>query len=434
VLAEGAARQRVGVALYGDVTHDSRVRREAATLARAGHAIRLICLGSSGDDRDLGTGVSVLARRPPGRSNLPGAPNPWWSSARHGPGRLITGGRWLGSYAKGLRAWGRLAAAAAGPVDIWHVHDLPALVAMAPVIPRGLPIVYDSHELFLEAGTAARLPSPVRSLLGAYERRLVSRVAAIVTVNDELGRVLRGRYPGRRIVVVHNCPERWTPRPDARDILREAAGIPPDVPVILHHGSLGANRGIEQLIEALVMPGLERAHLVLMGGGEVRSRYVSLVAGSSWRDRIHVLDPVPPSELLDWVASADVGAMPIQRSTLNHYLSTPNKLFECLAAGVPVVASDFPAMRRIVTDDPAGQLGAVCDPASVGSLAAAIRSVLDCPRRDGEELRARCRAAAHREWNWETQSAELLALYSELGRSARPVGGRADRSVASYRK
>ena len=90
-----------------------------------------------------------------------------------------------------------------------------------------------------------------------------------------------------------------------------------------------------------------------------------------------MLEAVPPDVLPAWVASADVGVMPIQASTLNHRLSSPNKLFELIATGLPVVVSDFVEMRRIVLDDPDGPLGAVCDPADPASIAAAIRSILD---------------------------------------------------------
>ena len=127
--------------------------------------------------------------------------------------------------------------------------------------------------------------------------------------------------------------------------------------------------------------------------------------------RIHVLPAVPPDVLAAWVASADVGLMPNQPRTLNERLSTPNKLFECLAVGLPVVSSDFPERRRIVIDDPDGPLGTVCDPTDSSALAAAIGSILDLDPASRSDLRARCLKAAHERWNWETG----------VGTAARPV-------------
>jgi glycosyltransferase involved in cell wall biosynthesis len=188
--------------------------------------------------------------------------------------------------------------------------------------------------------------------------------------------------------------------------------------VILYHGGLAPHRGIERLMEALLEPGLERAHLALMGVGERREAYIAAAAEPRWNGRVHVLDAVPPSALLAWVASADIGAMPIQASTLNHVLSTPNKLFECLAAGVPVAASDFPTMRRIVMDDPDGPLGAVCDPSRPASIAAALRSIFELDPAAAEALRRRCLRAAGERWNWGVVSTRLTGLYDELTRSA----------------
>ena len=65
------------MAVYGDVTFDSRVRREAATLARGGHEVRLVCLADEGDGRDLPEGVTVLVRRPTRSGVLPRSPNPF---------------------------------------------------------------------------------------------------------------------------------------------------------------------------------------------------------------------------------------------------------------------------------------------------------------------------------------------------------------------
>jgi glycosyltransferase involved in cell wall biosynthesis len=402
------------MALYGDLTFDSRVRREAATLADAGYHVTLVCLAGPPQPADLPPGVHVIIRRPTRTEVLPGS-RMTEPGARPGRlRRLVARLLWLRAYIANLRAWGRLVPTICGEVDIWHLHDLTALAGVLPALRPGVPVVYDAHELFLESGTAALLPAPIRRSLRAYERRLVARVSAIVTVNEELASVLRRRYGARRVEVVHNCPERWSPPAMRPTLVRDAAGIPRDAPVVLYHGALGRHRGIEQLMDALLRPGLEKVHLALLGPGVMRATYVARSAAPEWRERVHVLDPVLPAELLLWVASADIGALPIQRSTLNHYLSTPNKLFECLAAGIPVLASDFPAMRRIVMGDPLGPLGVVCDPASVDEVATALKSLLKLDSATADAMRARCLAAAQSRWNWEEESAALVALYRDL--------------------
>ena len=127
--------------------------------------------------------------------------------------------------------------AAIGRTDAWHLHDLPALVAISGHTRDATPMVYDSHELFLDQGAALRLPSPVRSVLRFDERRRVKRVDTLVTVNADLAAVLGRRYRPARIAVVHNCPPR-TAAYEGPDLLREAAGIPAGTPVVLHHGAL----------------------------------------------------------------------------------------------------------------------------------------------------------------------------------------------------
>ena len=410
----GATDHRIGMALYGDLTFDSRVRREAAVLAEAGYRVRLICLADSGDRSDLPSSIDVVVYRPSATGVFPGVSNPELRLTHASRGaRAIGRMRWLVAYARNLRAWGREVVRLAGPVDAWHAHDLPGVVAIAPNIAADVPLIYDSHELFLNTVTTGSLPGPARRLLRAYEARLIRRAHAVVTVSVDLAQVLEDRYHPVKMIVVHNCPPRWEGRA-SQDLLRAAAAIPPDAPVVLYHGSIGPGRGIEPLLEALGAPGLEGAHLVLLGPGDHRGEYAAISAGPRFQGRAHVLPGVPPRDLLNWVWSADVSGVLRRNSCLNDYLSTPNKLFESIAAGVPVVASDYPAMRRIVQGDPLGPLGMTVDPANEEAIAVALTAVLTLDPAAREALRARCREAARERWNWEVQSSHLVDLYREL--------------------
>lgn len=418
---EAGRRPRIGMALYGDLTFDSRVRREATTLANAGYDVRLVCMAGDRPEArgDLPPEIDIIIRRPGASGVLPGSHNPFTDHRHRHIAALRRRVGWLWSYVANLRAWGATVPEAAGPVDIWHLHDFVALAAVAPRLPKGTPIVYDAHDLFLETGTALRLPGFARRLLRKYERWLIRRVSAVVTVNGAVAQVLIRRYHPGRITIVRNCPDRVTPPAVRPTTLRDVAGIPDTAPVILHHGRLDAQRGVQELMAAMLEPGLEAAHLVLMGFGDT-VRYREQSTDPVWGGRVHVLDAVPPSELLGWVASADLQAMPLHGTTMNLYLSTPNKLFESLAAGIPVVASDFPAIREVLMDAD-GPLGAVCMPGDPASIAAAIRSVLDLDPADRETLRRRCLEAAQTRWNWQVESANLTALYADLVPTGRPA-------------
>ena len=114
-----------------------------------------------------------------------------------------------------------------------------------------------------------------------------------------------------------------------------------------------------------------------------RSRHAAIGSGSC--------RAVDPPDIPGWTAAADVAAIPIQPTTLNHRLTTPTRLFDALGAGVPVVASDLPGMAAIVRRYGCGVL---CVPSDPTSIAEALRDVLDGPPERRQAFRDAALAAA----------------------------------------
>jgi glycosyltransferase involved in cell wall biosynthesis len=241
----------------------------------------------------------------------------------------------------------------------------------------------------------------------------------LITVNPSVEQVLGERYelPERR-AVVYNCVEPLLSPARPRE-LREAIGVSDDTPIALYHGGFSPVRGLRQIIEAAVDPRLANIHVAFLGYGPMEAELRTLAARPDVAGRIHVLKAVSPEVLDRWVAGADVGLMPNQHENLNEYVSTPNKLFESIGVGTPVVSSDFPERRRIILDGPEGPLGALCNPSDPADIARAIIDVIGGTPAEREAYRNRCQIAAQARWNWAVQAEHLINLYASLEGSER---------------
>ena len=136
-----------------------------------------------------------------------------------------------------------------------------------------------------------------------------------------------------------------------------------------------------------------------------RSGLERLVVERGVSERVRFLPPVAPHEIHRHAVGADVGLATIQATYLSYRYALPNKLFDYLHAGLPIVASDFPDMRALIERY---DVGATCDPASPRSVAEAIDRVTGDPR-----LRANALAAAQH-YTWDQERAKLLALVRRL--------------------
>lgn len=321
-------------------------------------------------------------------------------------------------------AWAVALEDAVTPADIWHGMWGTSLPALGRVRARhGGRTIYDCRDILLrsrEYEDMSRLP---RRVLGMLERRWARACDAVITVNEPYAGIVQRLFDIEPPAVVMNCPERWDPPTPRPDRIRDALGIPATTGVVLYQGSLRRDRGIEQSLEAVLA--VPDACLVLLGFGPDRDAYRAQAADERYRGRLHLLEGVAPVDLPEWTASADVMVMAIQPTSLNHRYTTPQKLFEAMAVGVPVVASDLPGMAPIVRETGCGEL---CDPRSPEAIAAALRRILGAPPEVRAAYGQRALDAAHATYNWESQLLLLGDVYARvLGREG-AVTGRSDRN------
>jgi glycosyltransferase involved in cell wall biosynthesis len=402
------------MALYSDPTNDGRVQREAASLAGAGYDVTVYALNMDDAPAERGSppGVEIIGMRPAASSVLPGTQSPF-HPGEPGTSTSAAGGRlgWIVGYWANLREWGKWAVRSADNPAVWHAHDLPGLLGLAMGgVPSGTPIVYDSHELYLESGSAVRMPRPARFLLRQIERRLARRAAGVITVNAGIAHELSRRY-GVDPVVVRNCPSFVEVARPGR--LRAALRLAHEH-IVLYHGAVISARGIETMIDAIRYLPTSIA-VVVLGNGSL----VPYVQGQMQRpelaDRLFWHPAVPQAELLSWVVDADVGCILNEPTELNQVLSSPNKLYECLTAGVPMVASDLPEIHSVVLGE---RVGLACDPTNPLLVAEAIRELLAHPE-ELAAMRQRAIAAARSTYNWDAQEASLLELYGRIALTGR---------------
>jgi glycosyltransferase involved in cell wall biosynthesis len=333
----------------------------------------------------------------------------WAHPAARDPGRLRGYVRRARIFLM-IRSHRRRGLATAPPADIYHgMAYMGISVALALGHRHRAKVVYDSRDIYMVAANLARLRGPIKAVLARLERGWARAADRVLTVNQPYAEELGRRFGVATPAIVMNCSYRYDPPIPASRRFHDALGLDPATRVVLYQGGFSRGRGVEQLIEAIHH--VPNAVLAIMGYGAMEADFRTAAAADENRGLVHVLSAVAPTELLDWVASADVVGVLFQHDTLNNYLSTPNKFLEAMAAGVPTVCSDHPGMGPIAR---ATGCGIPVDPSDIEGIAAAIRSIVDAPPDERAAMRARALAAAHETYNWESQVQALLTEYTRL--------------------
>ncbi|HAX85218.1 MAG TPA: hypothetical protein DCY91_02900 [Cyanobacteria bacterium UBA11370] len=295
--------------------------------------------------------------------------------------------------------------------DIYHAHDLNVLAAAYQAARRhGAKLVYDSHEFYVERNRQPRRSRIGKLLVSRFERFLMRRSDAVITVSEAIAIELAQRYQVPVPTVILNVPMRTSKvSTNPEKSIRLALGISPDYHLLLYSGGITFNRGLEKVIESLVE--LTHCHLVFMGYGPEKyiEKLLALAVEFGVESRVSLFGPVPPEEVTTYAASADFGIAAIENVCLSYYYCAPNKLFEYVSAGLPVIASDFPEMKKIITHY---EVGYTFDPSQPKDIARAAREILS-----DSERRRRMREntfVVSEVYNWENESKKFLELYQTL--------------------
>jgi glycosyltransferase involved in cell wall biosynthesis len=286
--------------------------------------------------------------------------------------------------------------------EVVVAHDLPMLAVGRTLSEEfGAHFVYDSHELYSEQ----EFSRGQRASWAQVERRHIHACDQVITVNPSIARELEARYGVAEVAVIHNA-ERIQAQTERSWYLHERFGIPREHRVLLFQGGFSAGRNLLELVEAMALLPHCGIHLVLLGDGQLAGALQRLVERKGMSSRVHLHPAVAQSQLLKVTAAADAGVIPYQAICLNNYYCTPNKLFEFIAAGLPILASDLPELRRLVEGNQIGCVGDLGTPRAIASMIEAFFSDGQRLQRWREQL-----AVVRQELSWQQEGERLKQLY-----------------------
>jgi glycosyltransferase involved in cell wall biosynthesis len=390
--------RRVAMIVLNDIIHDGRVLKTARTLTDQGYDVTLFGMWRSGNARISSTKIAGM--------NALIFPDPA-TFLRSANVRAL---RWEHMVAY-LRAcmWSHVERV--NPRFI-HTHDYHALPLGFEFVRRlremGHTVhwLHDFHEYV--AGIDHMAPDWQRVAL-EHEARGIGLIDHRFTVSPMIRDWLQERYrlPEPPTVVL-NAPPVSAVRADAGRTVRSDLGLEPAVDLIVFSGGVTEARNLHTVVSALAdCPGCHMA-LITNNTGDYVERLRQIAADGGYADRLHFLPYVQPHEITAYVRDASLGVIPYLRSG-NSNAAMPNKLFDYLQAGLPIVASNLDLIQSFLRQ---WQIGEVFDQDDVRDCAEAIGRMLR--RQDFYRNNIQANEELRREATWDAQSKKILEAYRKL--------------------
>ena len=305
--------------------------------------------------------------------------------------------------------------------DIIHVHELNILqIGIISKFIIKKPVIYDAHEdyqkLMLEGiqklnsedSTIFRKNSTKAKYYYFYLTRVISEplylqfVDHVITVNT----ILLDKYKKyANTSIIYNCREQST---NIEYVDRSEFGLKETDFVIIFVGKSYKNLGLEMMLEAFNYLD-ETVKCIFVGGGLEFDKIKNKTNESPFKSQIIFTGVVSRDKVMSLIRMSSAGIV-IFPPYHNNLIGSPNKFFEYMLGGIPVIASDFPIMRKIIHDN---HCGIPINPESVEELVNAINFLKNNPE-ERKLMGENGRRAAIEKYNWECQETELLNIYKEI--------------------
>lgn len=364
--------KRIAVLVSNDLEFDQRVAKVCSTLEQLGYQITLV-------GRMLPTSKSFQRNYQIKRFNLFFTKGAFFYAALNI--RLF----WYLLFAK---------------TDVILANDLDTLLPAFLVAKlRGKELVYDSHEYFTEAeGLTGR--GFQKKVWLSIERFIFPKLKRVYTVNESIASIYRDLY-NVKVDVVRNIPRKSHPEPIERSVLN----LPKDKQIVILQGAyLDPDRGAKEALQSMAF--LENVLLVIIGSGREMPLLKQLASTPEFSTKVIILDKMPADKLRQYTQVADLGLSLDKPLHLNYTMSLPNKLFDYIHAGIPVVVSDLPELRRIIKGYNVGWLVPAVEPRQIAET---IQNALESD--ELKEKKVNCIKAAQ-ELNWENEEKVLRRIFS----------------------
>ncbi|MFO7790763.1 MAG: glycosyltransferase [Bacteroidota bacterium] len=264
---------------------------------------------------------------------------------------------------------------------------------------RGKSVVFDSHELFSEVPEVQDRKF-VKSVWRGLENFFIPRLKHVYTVSEHIASYYNNKY-GISAQVIRNLPE-ISSTPEGK--------IPENIskPFVLYQGALNTGRGIEKLMDA--MADLPRLNFVIAGSGPLKKHLHQKRDSLDYKNRIHLTGRLDFKDLAALTKQAWLGVSLEEDKGLNYRFALPNKLFDYLKAGVPVLVSDLPEMRAFVEKTRTGDW--VSPDADAKTLSDKINTIWKAD--EAYKRYAENAKSAIKKYNWEQESLKQLEIFRSI--------------------